>query len=102
MSEASMLAALKMSVIKPGSSRNYEDLMTIKIYMFTIDFFKELFSSLSFLQIDELCRSLYIPNTFCDTYLMIPYIAGPFATNHSNPASLSSRSTVQGISSMLL
>ena len=69
MSEASMLATLKMSIVKPGTSRNYEDLLTIKTYMYTIDFFKELFSSLSFLQIDELCRWLDIPNTYCDTYI---------------------------------
>ena len=52
-----MLASLKMSVVKPGSSRNYEDLLVIKAYMYTIDFFRDLFGSLSFVQIDELCRS---------------------------------------------
>ena len=48
--------ALKMAVVKPPASRNYEDLLTIKGYIQKLEFFRDIFSNLSLDQVDDLCR----------------------------------------------
>ena len=49
--------ALKMAVVKPPVNRNYEDLLVIKSYISKAEFFREIFSNLTLVQVDDLCRS---------------------------------------------
>ena len=46
-----------MAVVKPPVNRNYEDLLVIKSYISKAEFFREIFSNLTLVQVDELCRS---------------------------------------------